>query len=315
MNIRLNKFYLFLLFFLFSTCISFADIKLHNEVTKIVDEIELNDYFKYKIGDDLAFANPNYNDSDWKKLDDDSLNSTFKNEKISWYRVELEDTGLFALEPLAIQIQTTGAVELFLNGIKIDSFGKIPIHNEKVVSGFSILPKFTPIKLIRGQKNVLAIRFKGIKNEETNNHVINFTTSGNFVHASLTTTRLAVKQMMDEGRSTQVPLFFSGAFIVLSIFHFMLFFYYRKNRTNLYYALFTFFIFIVFFCIYKITSDTDIETVELISSYLVIAVCLIPLFFIGILYEVFYKRLLLTFWILFALLTAALSGTNVKPPN
>lgn len=265
------------------------------------NKVDLENHFRFLGADSIKFAAPAYDDSHWPVMGADSTDTIFDYKGVIWFRCELRDTGLFKIKPVALSVKTTGAAELYLNGKLIKKLGRIGKDVESTVPSAATLDEILPIA-IKG-KTILSIRFRKV---ETNEHPFIHMNDAEGIFVHYATTESLIDEIRDERENIRVPLFFSGVFISLTVFHFMLFFYYRKNRTNLYYALFTLLLFVIFYSFYKIFNGADIFLLQQISTLLLFSIFLVPLFFLGILYEVFYKRLLRLFWILCLVLTASL---------
>jgi serine phosphatase RsbU (regulator of sigma subunit) len=92
--------------------------------------IEVGGKWQFRTGDDLAWAQPGYDDSGWEQLrgDDTWGNQTHPSYVgFAWYRKRIEVTG--ATGPLAILMPPVDdAYELYWNGEKIGSYGSLPPH-------------------------------------------------------------------------------------------------------------------------------------------------------------------------------------------
>ena len=81
--------------------------------------IELFENWKYHSGDDTAWANPQFNDSDWNKIDPRLPRSEYQKiewNNIGWFRIHLKvDSSLWNV-PLSFRIRQAGASQVYLNG-------------------------------------------------------------------------------------------------------------------------------------------------------------------------------------------------------
>ncbi len=273
--------------------------------------LSLSHLWKYSIGDEKNWSTADFDDSNWPKVRDGGDTILKEHKGIAWFRASFfADSSIHGVS-LALQMRTNGACDVFIDGKLIRSLGIVGITEKDQVSGFSLRNKIIPIPSSNAGRHVIAIRASnystgsgfGIVNIKPGLSISNF-------EAEVGSMQKALDDEEDISVMT-IPVFFCGVFIVLSIFHLVLFLYYRKNRSNLYYSLFTFFIFIIFFTVYRAISGTDLETTKIIFTLGLWSLLLIPLFFIGILYEVFYKRLLVFFWILSGLFIAAVISLTV----
>ena len=315
-------FYIFLLVFTIDGFAKRGKAEIKNFTSSLLDKdtldtislrnfksgLSLKYLWKYKTGDDHSWASVDFDDNDWRKIitdstDNDTLLKKYKG--IAWFRTSFVIDSAINGIPLALKMRTNGACNVFIDGRLVRSLGVVGKTASEEVSGFSLRTCIIPVPSNAVGRHFLAFRSSnygftgefGYINIEPGLSISGF-------DAELISMQKALDDQKDISAMT-IPIFFCGVFIVLSIFHLILFLYYRKNRSNLYYSLFTLFIFIIFFSVYRTVSGTDLRTTQVIFTLGFWSFVLVPLFFIGILYEVFYKRLLIIFWILSGLLAAS----------
>ena len=124
---------------------------------------DLTTDWKFHGGDDSLMAGTNFNDSNWIVLNPglwltghrkDGLD-TFNS--IGWFRLHLLIDTTVAGRPLAIQMSHYGASEIYLDGKKIRSWGKIKGKD----STKYLDPKYTPfiITFPTAGEHVMAVRY------------------------------------------------------------------------------------------------------------------------------------------------------------
>ena len=271
-------------------------------------EIDLDTLYKYKIGDDPKWASVDFDDSSWRPTEADSTdNDTLlqKHEGIVWFRGKFKVDSSLAKNPFTIEILAYGAVDVYFDGKLVKKIGKVAAKKEDYKSGFSFNTTMIPVALNGQTEHLIAIRLAKFKEEEKGTIVFNGTNHEKSFGSSLYDSELALEEESDFHQKS-IMLVFSTIFGVLGFFHMVLFIYYYKNRANLYYSLFSFMLFSVFFGMYLLFSGKDHDETSKILFLETIAVYTVPLFFLSILYEIFYKRLLKLFWILAALIFTAL---------
>ena len=302
--------FIYILFFIFPL-LSYADKRIADTISirNFKSGLNLNSLWKYNNGDDRSRAAIDFDDSEWRILDEDSLekDTLLNNYKgIAWFRSSFVIDSSINFVPLALQMRTNGACDVFINGKLIRSLGVVGKTEKEQVDGFSLRTCIIPIPTTVYGRHHIAIKassYGGISEKIGLLDIKNSSSIADF-NAEIVSMQKALDDREDISSRT-IPIFFCGVFLVLSIFHLILFLYYRKNRSNLYYSLFTFFIFFISFSIYRTISGTDLQTTKTIFTLGFWSFILVPLFFIGILYDVFYKRLLIFFWILCFLLIAS----------
>jgi serine phosphatase RsbU (regulator of sigma subunit) len=300
-------------------CIIFLLLFVHRALGEIISDtisirnfkagLSLGDPWKYKTGDVRKAAAINYDDSDWllsSSSVDETDSAAGSYQGIFWCRKSFFVDSTVGDIPFTLRFRVNSACDIFIDGKPVRSLGVVAPSAKEQVSGFSILPVLIPLSLSGPGKHLIAVRTTtfgpnlnmAFLHVNTRHSIVNF-------QAEILSSQEALKDK-DDIRIFTIPVFFSGIFIVLSIFHFILFLYYRKNRSNLYYSLLTFLLFLLFFSFYTTMSGADLETVKNMLMVDGVSLFLAPLFFLGILYEVFYKRLLVMFWILAGLFTLLL---------
>ena len=271
--------------------------------------LSLTSNWRYKTGDDPSASSKNYDDNKWKSVEKDTIrfdSIQVKYKGILWFRNTFYVDSTIENIPLALRIRTNSACEIFFDGKLIHSLGTVNKNEKKQISGFTILHVTVPLPMVNKGFHTIALRTTNF-GPNVNFGLLNVRTTGlvsNF-QAEVLSMKQAIEDK-DDIRIFTIPIFFMGVFIVLSIFHFILFLHYRRNRSNLYYSLLTFLLFLLFFGFYTTISGTDVSTVKSMLYVIIFSLFLVPLFFLGILYEVFYKRLLKMFWILAITFFAAL---------
>ena len=119
----------------------------------------------YHAGDHLKGASTDLNDSDWEFIKDTSFDNDYVPESgwtgIGWFRLQFTVDSSLVHTPMALYLSFQGAVEVYLNGQIIDTYGQVgPSVEEEisVISEFPI-PRFTPITFSHADTSyVLAIR-------------------------------------------------------------------------------------------------------------------------------------------------------------
>ena len=278
-------------------------------ITQLKKGISLNNTWKYKTGDDISWMPTNYDDSAWQGLSSvkDGSDSLLENfDGVFWYRASLYIDSSVSGIPIAMQLRTNGACDVYIDGKFIKTLGVVGETITEQVSGFSVRPNIIPFPSSYHGWHYIAVRVSSFGSTGKLG-IIKY--NSDLTIAGFEAKLVSMNQALEEQQNIQsltIPLFFSAVFIVLSIFHLILFLYYRKNRLNLYYSLFTLLLFLIFFGIYSSFAGADLQATKKILIIEFLALFLVPIFFIGILYEVFYKKLLKMFWILSGILTVSL---------
>ncbi len=270
--------------------------------------VELDSIFTYSASDSTNFSNPQFDDAHWRLVVADStLKDTIytRHHKIIWFRAHFKiDSSLFTV-PLTFEIHSYGAMEFFLDGNKIQTIGNVSDNIALYKSGFTIRPYHLPFNTNNTSEHVIAIRTA--TSEDQKSIFINYNSDIEKQPFSIKIEKTeATIEEVSDFKINSIFLTFSTIFLVLGIFHFILFLYYMKNRANLYYSLFTLLLFVLFFGIYTMMNGADLKLSTKILKVELVSLFFVPLFLLGVLYEIFYKKLLRFFWILSGLIAISL---------
>ncbi|HEY6764138.1 MAG TPA: SpoIIE family protein phosphatase [Candidatus Sulfotelmatobacter sp.] len=129
--------------------------------------VELAGPWKFHVGDDTAWAQPDFNDSSWEEVDltpdgKTGLSSgwTARGHKgysgFAWYRLQVNVEGAKHSLGLKMPYYFDDAYQLFVNGQRIGEFGKFTDHH---VTAYAAIPiDFRMPKDVRDGKVTIAIR-------------------------------------------------------------------------------------------------------------------------------------------------------------
>jgi len=210
-------------------------------IDSIPGEIELNKYWKYKPGDDTLWAAYNYNDDNW----DTTLKTTIDLSEIpedkftgfGWFRLHLQIDSSLRNKTFALTIDQQGASEIYLNGKLITHHTSHGIVGTKKTEEKTYNPKSKPTLIeFRDSINyVLAIRYSNLKankNYKTyRQKIAGFTIT--IIDYSTAVNQIAVYSYIGK---VFVAIF--TVFIVIALLHLLLYLFYRRQRSNLYFFLF-----------------------------------------------------------------------------
>jgi len=121
-------------------------------------EVPIGKIWKYHSGDNHEWADPNFNDSSWETTTS-TMNSFEPSPKEftgeGWFRLRLTIDSSLINKPLAFDIWLAGAAEVFLNGEKVFTFGKI-LEDSTVENA---TPTFPSIMKFDKTNNLIAVRY------------------------------------------------------------------------------------------------------------------------------------------------------------
>lgn len=196
--------------------------------------VELFEGWKYKIGDDSSWADPDYDDSEWKKINPVLNKEDF--EKLDWtgniwFRNEIQVDSSLWNTVFGLNFYCTGAAELYLNGRLLYKYGVV--GNSKETE--EIFLDRNPRHLLFDKKEiqVIAVRYSNHSAEKfaSRNIQVGFT-------ATLGDMEVFVYNRINNVRELSVSQMAFGAFILaFAIMHLLLFIFYPSAKGNLFYSI------------------------------------------------------------------------------
>lgn len=273
------------------------------------EEVELDNGWRYKFGDNPLWSKVDFNDQDWDVFSDDS-SSTYYDDTLdsyrglAWFRKKIIVTNEMAGIPVALDVHVLNAGELWIDGKKMKSFGILGIGGKGEESGFTLKKDPLIHTFTTPGEHLIAFRLSNFLESENESRIqIGLNPGITGFDIDIHQTEAYIRELTDYSEIF-IPIFYSGLFIALSVFHLILFLFYRKNIINLHYSLYTFLLFVVFFGVYSLLNGTDFAGTQRIFMLEAMAMYLSPMFSLAILYQVFYKKLLKVFWVFLSLILA-----------
>lgn len=125
------------------------------------DSVVLDKGWRYHAGDDPAWADPYFDDSDWETAGTQSLDSIPGGwTGIGWFRLHMEIDSLLWNTSIGMLCEQSGASEIYLDGRLVRSFGQVGRTPEEEET-YLVLPQPTlPTQLNFGQPHhVITVRY------------------------------------------------------------------------------------------------------------------------------------------------------------
>jgi serine phosphatase RsbU (regulator of sigma subunit) len=225
--------------------------------------VELYEGWKYKIGDDTSWADPAFDDSDWKNINPNLKPGDF--EKLEWtgniwFRNEIYvDSSLWNI-PFGFNFMCTGAAEIYLNGRLLYKYGKVGSSAETEETYFDRNPRH--ILFDRKESQVLAVRYSNHSSERlvSQNIQVGFT-------AILGDVEVLVYNRIDAVRELSITqMGFSAFILAFAIMHLLLFIFYPKAKENLFYSISMFSFAVVIYTSVQNNFITSILTILTLST-------------------------------------------------
>ncbi|MEL7148829.1 MAG: histidine kinase, partial [Bacteroidota bacterium] len=248
-----------------------------------------------KLGDDMAWARPDYDDSAWDKTGSTSERGIF------WVRFEvLFSDYIDSIDLKGLQQISQGSYEAYWDGVLIGQNGQVGVDKQSEVPGRFISDLLLPDSLCTKGKHVLALRVSNWNERFVSSSWNIFFVEG-FQHATI-----------DYLRLTSFMYFMGGAYFLSALYYLLLFFTNRKEVSRLIFALccLSFFLLIIleylkFFYHYPYyLHGYRLVSIGLVN--LAIA-CLVPVF-LSVYFKIPYRRYLMSVYVFILLLYATLVG-------
>ncbi|MEO8085185.1 MAG: adenylate/guanylate cyclase domain-containing protein [Bacteroidota bacterium] len=245
--------------------------------------------WKFYAGVDTTMAAQSFNDSQWMNVKtflrwSDTMHTTFSG--IGWFRLHITADTSVAGVPLAMSITHFGASEIYLDGKRLKSFGKIRDADSTEYYDPRDVPFIFTIE--ETGEHVLAVRYANYNAAE------NFKTFGQSRGGFELMIGQADNFIASKNERSTILSFFlmllAGIFIAICVIHLFLFIYHRADWSNLYFSFFMFcvgFLFIIGFIGYT-SSDPSFAIKAIFLTQPVIVIACISLS--GFIRELFAKR-------------------------
>jgi len=197
--------------------------------------------WKFHAGDNPGWANSAINDNEWQTVNPSVDVSGFKPLKDAgtcWLRLRIKVGSALAGHVLALRISQYSASEVYLNGQLIGRYGYVSTDGNSTV-GYVTSKKPFIVKLVPGQENIIAVRLgyqRGLPYiSSLFEPLYAFAAYINDYPAAV-----ANYYAYEENIKSFILIFslFGGAVLIVFFIHIVYFLFDRRNKLNLYYALF-----------------------------------------------------------------------------
>ena len=224
--------------------------------------VSIEEKSRFYTGDNPAFAQTEFDDSSWKNTDLKSK-KTYSKDQVYWIRYYFKIDSALMNKPLCFDVKQAGASEIYLNGKKIETIGKIGNEKSREYRIKNDVPQI--FSLSNTGLNVLAIRFLPVVGEKK--------VAINYSPVSLDIELVSAKRFFDdkvemtEGFNS-IAMLICGVFSALGFIHLLLFLFYRKALYNLYFSAYNLSIGLLSYIVlsfYDMTDPADIDAYSFLS--------------------------------------------------
>lgn len=196
--------------------------------------IDFFENWKYRIGDDSVWADPNFDDSEWETINPMLPKKEF--EKLNWtgniwFRNNIIVDSSLWNKPLGLVFFCTGAAEIFLDGKLINKYGEVGDSKISEVAFIERSPRY--IIFNESETHVIAVRYSNFLAEE----IIKYDIPAGF-YAVIGELNMFISNRVENVRQNSIiQMAFSAFILAFSIMHLLLFVFYPKARENLFYSI------------------------------------------------------------------------------
>ncbi len=174
-----------------------------------------------QLGDDLSWAHPSFDDSDW-----DKTGNTFEIGQF-WVRFHIDfDDRIHLLNHKGIQMISLGSYEAYWDGVLIHKNGKVADNKADEIEGTFISQILIPDSLCQEGPHILALRLSNFHNTENESWSWNTCKVEEFNHS--------IKRAL---KTTAVMSILGGGFIIVAIYYFLLFFNDKRDGAKLVFSI------------------------------------------------------------------------------
>lgn len=281
---------------------------LVNKKTGKSSGISLDGLWKFHPGDNMEWAKPDFDDSDWRVQKSDFDPDSIKKlgwKGIGWFRIKIKPDFSIRDRVLGLAIYHMGASEIYLDGKLVHAFGSPSDspENEKVaIPDISPLPLFTAGDSVR----VLAIRYSNHFLNESSPLLSQVVWQFGFI-SRLGDVKLSMRARMDIWHKIHpIQLSLGGIMLALAFAHILIYFFYKKYKANLYYSIFGFTLSTITLLSFH-QQNTSSVSIHLATVFIqLLAVPYIFIVFCGLLFSIYYPKMprRYYFYLILGLLTA-----------
>lgn len=200
------------------------------------ERVYTGSHWKYNPGDNPDWIKPGFNDSTWETTAS-TLNvfelpqKEFKGK--AWFRLHLVIDSSLVNNPLTFDMWLAGAAEIYINGEKKFTYGKISESGNTE----NYIPVFPDLVTFKQTHNVIAVRYFNDYYKEMMQK--NFTPGFSLQFGYASKSYLQRYEYLSHTNS--LAYVFTTLSLVLAIIHFFLFAFDRKQKQNLFYVMFLLF--------------------------------------------------------------------------
>jgi signal transduction histidine kinase len=258
--------------------------------------VVLRDGWRFKAGDDPAWADPDLDDDTWEPSPP-WVTADTDWPGIGWFRLQLDVPPRLRNIPLALEISQLAAAEYYLDGQLLRSLGRVdPSGGDQSALLLIELAVPVPVVFDAGPRHVVAVRFayhppENYRFRDHPQHAL----GGFEISLSDPDAVLAKRNEVLLGE-TRMHIFIAAAALTIAVLHLLLFAFYPKLTGHLYYALFTTMAAVLAYLPLYFNTTTDLNHFAMLMRTMQVILVLISVTGLRFLYAIFYDKMPKVFW-------------------
>lgn len=209
--------------------------------------VVLDKDWRYRPGDDPAWAEPGYDEREWETLETPRLEPGAMPDSgwrgIGWFRKRFSVDESLVRRPLMMTVFHPGASEIYLDGKLLRENGVVSASSKIEETGNPAARPFT-FEFDRAGEHLLAVRYSCLVTSENGGIVSAFVARQGIpagFRLALRDPNVAVPAMISDIRaSILVVTLYLGVLGSFALLHLLIFLFHRAEPANLYYSLFAF---------------------------------------------------------------------------
>lgn len=206
-------------------------------------ELKFKDSWKYQPGDNLTWANPDFDDSNWLNLDPIGLKAYNMPDSLwegyGWWRLTFKADSQLIKEIERLYFYTWGAAEVYLDGERVQSYGHFSTDSKLEKAYTPNYDGDRPISIKPRKEHTIAVRFSN--HSAKNNFKIFRYFSENLGFNIGFSNHVRAKYSDRRFANSFATLAVIGVVLsILLLLHILLYFKFRKDKANLVITLITF---------------------------------------------------------------------------
>jgi serine phosphatase RsbU (regulator of sigma subunit) len=287
-----------------SQCLFATDITIDGSKFTINDKaknsVALDENWRFQIGDNPVWAKPDFDHSKWDTaylpVSIESL-WPFQYKGNVWFRSTFKITEKELSKSLSLLVEQFGASEIYIDGKLIRKFGKV---GNSLTTEDSFNPHNIPEAFILDSIGTHTIAVRYSNHNILNSDALEAELEVFDLHIEHTDEAMLVDQFKEfkESILTSIGI---GGFVSLSLMNFILFCFYKREKGNLFYSIFSGAV-AVSFILQLIKYNSESASIVVLMNQLNIGFVLLSNFFlVALVYSFIYENKPKRLWIILTL--------------